>query len=273
MVVIYILARYHLPSAKVPLPSVADATLINGKGRYLGGPPSPLTVIKVRHGKRYRFRLLAISCDPFYTFSIDGHEMTIIETDGVNVEPLKVNNITLIAGQRYSFVLHANQKVDNYWVRAEPRAGLDGGIPGYEGGINSAILRYAGAKSVDPTTSIITNVKPLAEADLHPRENPAAPGKPWVGGADVSINLDMDFNATSGLFSINNSTWSPPAIPVLLQILSGNTAPLDLLPQGNVIPLPRNKVIELSMPPGGAVGNPVCLHFIFIACFVSSDWL
>ena len=54
---------------------------------------------------RYRFRLVSISCDPNHTFSIDGHNMTIIEADGVNTKPLTVDSIQIFAGQRYSFVV------------------------------------------------------------------------------------------------------------------------------------------------------------------------
>lgn len=231
--------------------------MINGLGRFQGGTASPLSVITVTSGKRYRFRLLALSCDPFYTFSIDGHSFDIIEADGVNTQPLTVNNITIFAGQRYSLVLNATQAVDNYWIRAEPRAGADGGIAGYDGGINSAILRYQGASNSEPTTTIaaIGDVIPLNEADLHPLENPTAPGEPYPGGADVVLNLDLGFNGTQ--FTINGVNFQPPSTPVLLQILSGQQSAQELMPTGGVFPLPRNKTIELSIPPGLAAGNPV----------------
>ena len=248
---------YHEVSSKVPIPSVADSTLINGLGRFLGGPASPLAVVNVNHGSRYRMRLISLSCDPFYTFSIDGHSMTIIEADGVNTLPLVVNNITIFAGQRYSFILNANQKVGNYWIRAEPRAGFDGGIQGYTGGINSAILRYSGAPIQDPTTTITpaNKVIPLQEGNLHSLAPPV--GKPSPGGADVRINLELGFDPSKPQFLINNASFIPPTTPVLLQILSGKTSPQDLLPQGDVITLPPNKIIEVSIPPGAAVGSPV----------------
>ena len=53
----------------------------------------------------YRFRLISLSCDPFYTFSIDGHNMTIIEADAVNTQPHTVDSIDILAGQRYSFIV------------------------------------------------------------------------------------------------------------------------------------------------------------------------
>ena len=87
--------------------STADSTLINGLGRSTdsSGSDATLAVVNVTQGKRYRMRLVSISCDPNYTFSIDGHNMTVIEADGVNHEPVTVDSITIYAGQRYSFIV------------------------------------------------------------------------------------------------------------------------------------------------------------------------
>ena len=51
-------------------------------------------------------------------------------------------------------------------IRANPSVGTTG----YEGGINSAILRYEGATDEDPTTSETTSINPLNEFDLHVRK-------------------------------------------------------------------------------------------------------
>ncbi len=105
-----------------------------------------------------------MSCDPAYTFSIDDHSMTIIEADSVNTKPLEVDSIQIFAGQRYSFVLEATQDVGNYWVRAHPLFGTTG----FDGGINSAILRYDTASPTEPTTTQAVSTKPLKETDLEP---------------------------------------------------------------------------------------------------------
>ncbi|KAJ6582164.1 laccase 2 precursor [Mycena capillaripes] len=245
---------YHFPAPSAPLIPVANSTLINGLGRYMGGPASPLAVISVTKGKRYRFRLVAISCDPNYNFSIDGHSLTIIEVDGVNHKPLTVDSLQIFAGQRYSFVLRADQKADNYWVRANPNLGNTG----FVGGINSAILRYVGAPEVDPTTNS-TGTTPLVETALHPFVKTPVPGKPFPGGADVTLNLNIVLNTTTFKFQINGAAFVPPTAPVLLQVLSGAQAAQDLLPPGSVYTLPPNKVIEISIP-GGSPGAPHPFH-------------
>ena len=43
-------------------------------------------------------RLLSFSCDPNYVFSIDGHNMTIIEADGAETKPHTVDSLKIFAG-------------------------------------------------------------------------------------------------------------------------------------------------------------------------------
>ncbi|TFK34036.1 yellow laccase [Crucibulum laeve] len=245
---------YHTPAPSAGLVPTADATLINGKGRYPGGPTVPLAVIRVLPLVRYRFRLVSISCDPNYVFSIDGHKLKIIEVDGVNVQPYDVDSIQIFAGQRYSFVLNANRPIGNYWIRAQPNIGPQG----FVGGVNSAILRYWGALAQEPTTTS-TGTVAMLETGLHPLSNPGAPGSPTQGGADVAINLAIAFSFTDLKFTVNGATFQQPTVPVLLQILSGAQTAQALLPPGSVYTLPPNKVIELTIP-GGSIGNPHPFH-------------
>jgi iron transport multicopper oxidase len=182
--------------------------------------------------------------------------------DAVNVQPLVVDSIQIFSGQRYSFILKTDQPVSNYWVRALPNVGP----PGFAGGVNSAILRYRHAPAADPTTtSSLTN--PMVETNLHPLSNPGAPGVPTPGAADVNLSLNITFDFTAHRFSVNGVSFTPPTVPVLLQILSGAHTAQDLLPAGSVYVLPPNKVIEISVP-GGAPGSPVfnhrVIHFLTI---------
>lgn len=243
----------HLP------PYMANSTLINGRGRYTGGPMTPLSVINVEQGKRYRFRIIGASCDPWFNFTIDGHAMTVIETDGVATEPLVVDSLPVFAGQRYSVVVTANQTMGNYWIRAlssHPKQTFDGGK-------SSAILRYSGAPEQEPTTERGPCVLPYDENNTHPLIAPGAPGVPEPGKADVNINLVPGL--AGHLYTINGVAYSDPSLPVLLQILHGARHPSQLLPSGSVYDLPRGKVIEISVPAtelteGGALGGPVSVH-------------
>jgi hypothetical protein len=52
---------------------------------------------------------------------------------------------------------------------------------------------------------------------------------------------------------MNNVSFVPPPTPVLLQILSGAEDAQSLLPTGSVFPIPKDSVIQVSIPGGGQV--------------------
>ncbi|KAJ6615632.1 laccase [Mycena sp. CBHHK59/15] len=247
---------FHVPALNAPIPFLYTTNMINGLGRFSGGPTSPLAVVTVSRGLRYRFRLISMSCEPNFIFSIDGHTMTVIEADGVATKPLVVDSIQIYTGQRYSFVLNANQPIKNYWIRSVPNFG----DTSFTGGINSAILRYAGAQASDPTTKNTTSTRPLLESNLHPLVPVPVPGAHAVGGADVSINLNIGLNFETLRYSLNGESFFPPTTPALLQVLSGAQLAQDLLPSGSYFVLPPNKVIEVSIPGGADPGGPHPFH-------------
>ncbi|KAJ7353692.1 laccase A [Mycena albidolilacea] len=234
---------FHAPKAGTPFP---NSTLINGLGRYPNGPLSELAVVNVSHGKRYRFRLVSLSS------SMD--TLDIIEVDSVAHQPLLVDSLEIYPGQHYSFVLTANQAVSNYWIRARPISPgpIQGMYQGFVNGTNSAILqyiRYSGAPKHEPKPVTLPASKyPLVETSLHPLVPSKVPGKHAPGAADVNLHLDISFN-----------TYASPQIPVLLQLLSHTHTAQELLPKGSVYELPRDKVIEVTIP-GGSIGGPHPFH-------------
>jgi FtsP/CotA-like multicopper oxidase with cupredoxin domain len=238
-----------------------DSTLINGLGRFPGGPMTDLAVVNVEYGKIYRLRLIAMSCHSNFVFSIDNHDLMVIEADAQLTEPLLVDSIQILSGQRYSIILHANRPADNYWIRSLP----DMPNATFDGGQNSAILRYKGAPITEPTTNQTNSTMPLVETNLHALINPGAPGFPEYGMAD--INLRMTVNRTDGgIYLINGVQYKPPTVPVLLQILSGAQQATDLLPNGSIYVLEANKVVELTMLINGEMG-PVSFAHIRTRCY------
>ena len=166
----------------------------------------------------------------------------------------------------------ANQPMSNYWIRANPSVGNTG----FVGGINSAILKYINAPVIDrvtpdPTTPEVASTNPMLETNLHPLSNPGAPGKPIPGDAHINLNLNIAFNFSTQMFTVNNASFIPPTSPVLLQILSKAQTAQDLLPSGSVYVLPRNKVIEISLP-GGSIGSPVSGSLIFFMLIIVSKY-
>uniref|UniRef100_A0AAG5DEL4 Uncharacterized protein n=1 Tax=Anopheles atroparvus TaxID=41427 RepID=A0AAG5DEL4_ANOAO len=101
-----------------------DSILINGRGRHYDEEEhelqvqAPLTVYRVKKGVRYRFRLIS-SGSQFCPFQlqIEKHRMQLIATDGGAVQPMMIDTLISTSGERYDFVLSADQKPGNYWVR------------------------------------------------------------------------------------------------------------------------------------------------------------
>lgn len=181
--------------------------------------------------------------------------MTIIEADGIETMPETVDSLPVLAGQRYSVVVVANQLVDNYWIRAPTNQPNQT----FEGGLNQAILRYNGAPDEDPTSTPGPYILPFNEGRLAPLLSMPVPGFPEIGKADVNINLLA--TTVNGVFRVNNVSYHNPPTPVLLQMLSGAQHPSDLLPSGSVYELPANKVVEIAFPNTGlALGGPHPIH-------------
>ncbi|XP_057332184.1 uncharacterized protein LOC130672020 isoform X1 [Microplitis mediator] len=98
--------------------------LINGlssKAKFVSQNNSyetPKEIFHVNKGKRYRFRVMFNS--PIYCpvqVSVDNHQLLMIASESGVFEPVLVDTFIINAGERYDFVLDANQKPDNYWIR------------------------------------------------------------------------------------------------------------------------------------------------------------
>ncbi|KAI9342663.1 Cupredoxin [Obelidium mucronatum] len=150
---------------------IPEAGLIGGVGQYNctftknKGCKSnnPLKRYNVIPGKRYRLRLINTAAQAHYNFSIDGHDLTVIEADGSYTNPTIVNEISIHSAQRYSVILTAKAAVSNYWIRAVM---FDTWGPEFiVNGLNMdvrAILSYNGASTTTSPKSLKqTQVVPL----------------------------------------------------------------------------------------------------------------
>ncbi|EEB11257.1 multicopper oxidase, putative [Pediculus humanus corporis] len=95
--------------------------LINGKTQENDVPPF---VFNVTAGKRHRFRVIYVGSEPEKNcqirFSIDEHKFFVIGFDGKSIQPEMVTSVKLFPGERFDFVLSANQKMASYSMKATP---------------------------------------------------------------------------------------------------------------------------------------------------------
>ncbi|KAJ6540866.1 Cu-oxidase-domain-containing protein [Mycena vulgaris] len=223
---------------------VSDSSTINGVGRYNGGPEVPWSVVNVVAGKRYRLRLINESGRNVITFNVEGHTLDIIEADGEALVPHTVNALDMLAGQRYSVVLTANQPVANYWINAPYVGGSPARNLNQNATLSRAILRYDGAPLADPTTPMDIGPFPgaLVEADLRPLVPEAVPD------ADISMILDLEVIAGKAIWNVNNVSYLHPEVPTLNKILAGASTEADFNVTENTFIFPANKTIEFVFP-------------------------
>ncbi|KAH0560390.1 oxidoreductase OpS5-like [Cotesia glomerata] len=131
--------------------------LINGlssKAKYISQNTSyetPKEIFHVNEGKKYRFRVMFNS--PIYCpvqVSVDNHQLLVIASESGVFQPVLVDSFFINAGERYDFVLYANQRPDNYWIRYRGRGDCD------KNGVRIsevAILRYNQSQEEEPKGS------------------------------------------------------------------------------------------------------------------------
>ncbi|KAK2988646.1 hypothetical protein RJ640_008986 [Escallonia rubra] len=80
---------------------------------------SPYTMTVVP-GKTYRLRIGSLTALAALSFEIEGHNMTVVEADGHNVEPFVVKNLFIYSGETYSVLIKADQNPSrNYWMSSK----------------------------------------------------------------------------------------------------------------------------------------------------------
>ena len=157
--------------------------IINGKGRHVDVPynKTRLSIFTVESGKIYRFRLVGAQGLYSYSFSIDGHKLIVVGTDGYWIEPEKeVDYIMIHPGERYDFLLNATETSKDYWIRAETmEINQNGQWPPYEslGHVAEAILHYKqDGESPDPNADVPSHryeeIKNSATLRVCTKENP-----------------------------------------------------------------------------------------------------
>ncbi|KAJ7187240.1 Cu-oxidase-domain-containing protein [Mycena filopes] len=238
---------------------VSDAGLVNGKGRFNGGPEVEYSAVSVVTGKRYRFRRLNISTRANFIVSIDNHTLTIIEADGVATVPHEVNVLTIHAGQRYSFVLTANQPIGNYWINAFINTGSPARNLNLNPLLSRGIIRYVGAPNAEPQTPMTAGptgaaAHPLNEWELTPLIPTPAP--------EPDFNLTFRTFMPAGLtqWEINNISYIPPSVPTLIKVLDGDTQQMDFNQTENTFLFPLHKTVQVEIIDAINEGHPFHMH-------------
>lgn len=152
--------------------------------------------VQFEPGKRYLFRVVGVLMNAYQKFAIDGHMLQVVAVDFTPIVPYMTDNIIVASGQRYDVIVEANQpSSQSYWLRAPYQTACN--QMGNDNADNIlGIVRYAGAGTQDPTTTISPNITDSCN------DEPYASLTPWVP-RDVAPNATEEFVRIGWYYELN----------------------------------------------------------------------
>eukprot|EP00794_Sanderia_malayensis_P006294 gene6294-7016_t len=85
----------------------------------------------------------------FMNIAIQGHNMTVVEADGVKIKPFVVSSLDINSGQRYAVLITADQPASSYWINVNTRH-RSGVVTG------QALLNYSTSSASQPQGDVET---------------------------------------------------------------------------------------------------------------------
>ncbi|CAG8573960.1 4993_t:CDS:2, partial [Acaulospora morrowiae] len=212
---------------------VPDCGLINGLGRYNCSRAtdgkckdnSPLAKFKFESGKVYRLRIINAGVFAGFFFSIDQHELELIEVDGTYVKPQKIHRLPINVAQRYSVLVRADKPPSSYWMRSEfmedclpdsAKKTLDDTV--------KAIVKYDSYPDTPEPDTIGWKDNLIECIDLDPSlMKPLIPEK--IPDSDKTFKFIIEFKNNPDGYNrafVNDSSYAiTPYDPTLLEVFNG----------------------------------------------------
>jgi hypothetical protein len=202
--------------------------------------PAPFTLIFEKQTalrpKRYLLRLINVSFDTTFIFSIDNHTLTVISADFVPIRNYTTSSVLVGIGQRYNVVVEANpvnapSNMTDFWIRAEiADCFSQNHNTEYPKGYDQAgILRYDSLSTAKPESQAWTDIAHKCSDEDYSKIHPVVPwniGPPANGpkGENEDIN-SVNRSWPMAYFALNPSSstnFTPFRIdysnPIFLQL-------------------------------------------------------
>ena len=202
-------------------------------------------------GKTYRLRLINMSAASVFDFWLEGHDMEVIEVDGVDVERYPMESVQVAIGQRYSVLVKARNETDKNW---RIHANMEGGTFPKVGSLKlnlTGTLSYGqkDAKMGDGKKNRSTDVKPFDDTKLVPLEKIESKEPDMRVTLEVKMKEGRKHGKPMGL--INGTTYVAPKTPTMLTMTAKNTTnPMDAGTYGrnvNAVTAPYNSMVEMTI--------------------------
>ncbi|KAK1596029.1 multicopper oxidase [Colletotrichum navitas] len=201
------------------------------KGNPTGAEPVPQAAlmndtqnltVAVQPGKTYLFRLVNMAAFAGQYVWIEGHNISIVEVDGVYTEPAEASMIYVSAAQRYSFLVKTrNNTTSNFAIVGSMDTSLFDTIPA---GLNYNVtgwLVYDTSKPLGPPATVDT-FAPFDDMTLTPHDRQPLLPEP---SRTVELDVIMDNLGDGANYAFfNNITYKAPKVPTLYTALSAGSA-------------------------------------------------
>ncbi|KAH9947844.1 multicopper oxidase [Amylocystis lapponica] len=197
---------------------VPDGGTINGIGQW--GPTNDTFFnITLQPNKTYRLRLVNAGTFVAMQFSVDAHNLTVVEGDGTPVAPVQASSVSVAVAQRYSVLLRTDQAPGAYWMRAA----LDQGAFTYDNPATQveirAVVRYGVADDTLPDVALLDNPPAVSGGDpgaldtgaLVPVGGGPAPNATFSTYFTISMQYaagGSDDTVSEYLAFINETSWT-----------------------------------------------------------------
>ncbi|KAK7519477.1 putative ferrooxidoreductase Fet3 [Phyllosticta citriasiana] len=217
--------------------------------------------LSVQPGKTYLLRLVNIGAFASHYFWIEGHNLTIVEVDGVWTKPAETNMIYLTSAQRYSVLVKMkNDTTKNYPMVGSMDTDLFDAIPS---DLNYNVTGYLiyDKHGHRPQPYVLDEFGPYDDFNLEPIDGVALYKNP-----DQVIVLNMSMNnlgdgANYAFF--NDITYTAQKVPTLYSVLSSGSAATNPVIYGhdtNSYVLMKDQVIDVVLNNMDTGKHPFHLH-------------
>ncbi|KAJ2776693.1 ferroxidase fet3 [Coemansia javaensis] len=215
-------------------------------------------------GKTYRIRVLNIGSTAMFRFAVGGHEMYVIEADGVATEMKKVSSVVVAVAQRVSVLVRALPTADvNHKYHFELFTDVFPQFPGFNPRAYEGTVVYdADSNAVAPSTLVAEEFDDLSLVPLD--------RKPLLENPDVvhEVVITAD-RGDSGIVKayVNGVSFMMPERPSLLTAMAYQGRELiNATAFGrntNALVVRHMDVVELRVVNRDSVAHPMHMHGYF----------
>lgn len=227
----------------------------------------------VEPGKTYFLRIVNMGMFVSQYLQIEDHSFTIVEIDGVYVDPVETDSLYLSVAQRYGVLVKTKKNVDNqnvfrfYNTIDEPMLDL---VPEELQIISTNYVQYGSSTNEKPPPfengpgkfdKYVDTLNPYDDFDLRPTEKVSLYDE---YDYQIVLNFSMDNLGDGVNYALfNGVTYTPPKVPTLYSVLSSGKLAENPTIYGsntNAFVLQYGETIEIvlnNMDPGK---HPFHLH-------------